>query len=149
MQAVADKTARDADDYRQLFRLKAWQAGQSAPDHGDNAFEKWQYTAVRNLLRSCKRELGRHPDLARYDLLDDEDRHAPSFEKSMELRDLLARLRSQVDVGEWHLLLDYVAHGCNASSVWKAYGCQGCRSSFRKRISDLRARCQRLIAEMC
>lgn len=148
MQAVADKTARDADDYRQLFRLKAWQAGKSAPDHGENAFEKWQYTAVRNLLRSCKRDLARQPELARYDLLNDEDRHAPSFEKSMELRDLLGRLRSQVDVAEWRLLLDYVAHGCNASSVWNAYGRQVSRSCFRKRVRDLCARCQRLLTEM-
>ena len=146
VKSVVDKTGRDADDYRQLLRVRAWQAGQVAPDHGQDAFDRWQHAAVRNQLRTCQRELCRQPEMARYDYLPEDDRHAPSFERSMELRDLLRRLEERFGAEDWQLLQDYVAHGCNAASVWQAYGRQMSQRYFRERIRELCERCRRLVA---
>lgn len=145
-----DKTGRDVDDYRQIFRIKAWLSAKVVPDHGKDAYERWQFIAVRNQFCSCKREFGWYPDLARYDLLPDDDyrRCAPSFEHQMEVRELVTKLRVRLVASDWQLLLDYVAHGCSAVSVWEAYGRQVSCGCFRRQIRDLRELCQQLIGKM-
>lgn len=148
VRSTLDKTARDSDDYRQLLHLKAWQTMRTVPDHGKDVFMKWQFVVVRNQLNSYRRELCRYPEVSRCDFLSEEDYGILGFEKHMELRDLLHKLHGKITDEEWELLINYVAHGCNASSVWKLYGQQVSESYFRRQLKTLCERCQRILSRM-
>jgi DNA-directed RNA polymerase specialized sigma24 family protein len=147
--ARVDKRGRDQDDYRQLFLIRAWQASQTTPDHGTDVAEKWEFTAVRNHLRSCHRELKRHPEMARFDLLEDDEMHGPSFEGRMEVRQVVRKLEDHLNPTELALLAAYVAHGCSTVRVWSAYGETVTYRYFCKRLRELRIKCCCFIQKIC
>ena len=146
--SAIDSTGRDRNDYSQLFQIKAWLVSKSAPTQDPDSFERWRFVSLRNEMVSCIRERGKAPEVARYDLLPEGDRHAPSFEYSMALRDLLWKLRQAVTSEEWDLLATYADHSQCVASVWRFYGETTTRRNFRKKIQNLRKKCQKLVLQM-
>ena len=147
---VVDKVGQDSDDYHQLFSFAAWFASRSTPDHGENVYERWAFTAVRNRLKTCRRTLVRAPDRAQYD----EEIHLQETlaeEEAVERLDQrgrLQKLRRVLEPEEWQLLQDYVVHGCNAASVWRAYDKPTSCRWFCRNVRVLLKRCRQIILEM-
>lgn len=147
---TVDTKGRDRSDYRQLFALRAWLAGKTAPDHGGaSSRARWEFTAVRNQLRSYKKEITRHPQCARYDLLSDDDCSDHSFEREMEMRNVVQKLGEFLTSVEIELLAEYTIHGCSSMGVWRARGCPGSYRYFCRQLRDLRRECRLLIAQIC
>jgi len=144
---AADVTGRDRDDYRNLFLERAWLAQKRSPGAQEDTAIKWTVRALRNQFLTFRRELGRHPEIARYDL-ESEVPLDRGFAKRMEQRDLLQKLRESISIGEWELLKNYLEHGCNASSVWRYYGRPISLRGFCKKMKDLRLRCQKIIIDI-
>lgn len=146
--ASVDRTGRDRDDYRQVFNMAALVASASTPDHGKDVHKKWASTAIRNRLKTCRRELVRAPDFAEYDeevhvqITYEEERVA----KRMDQRKRLQKLREVLTPDEWQILQDYVVHGCNAASVWRAYGKPLSCRWFCKGVRTLLNRCRQIIS---
>jgi hypothetical protein len=131
-----------------MLRMREWRASidwrkvpTPEPDHGKEAY---LFSAVRHQLCRCQREVMRQPEVARYDLLAEDDRHGPSFERRMEYRDLLRRLHRRIPPEDWQLLLDYAAHG-SVVSVWHAHDQSTGIRAFEKRVRRIRRRCRAVL----
>lgn len=146
--ASVDRTGRDRNDYLQLFNMAALVAAQTTPDHGKNVRKRWATTAVKNRLRTCRRELIRAPEFAEYDeevhvqVTYEENRVARRMDQAKKLQ----KLREILTPDEWQLLQDYVVHGCNAASVWRAYGKPMSCRWFCKGVRALLGRCRQIIS---
>ncbi|OGO08171.1 MAG: hypothetical protein A2Y61_00370 [Chloroflexi bacterium RBG_13_60_13] len=149
-EAHMDARGRDRDDYRQLLLMRVWLASQSAPDHGQNARERWEFVAVRNQLRSYKRELKRQPEFARWELLAEEEQpHAPSLERLTEIRQVLRKAEAYLKPFEAGLLVSWVEHGCSSRSVWDARGRPGAYLQFCRKLHHIRTKCRQYVQKIC
>lgn len=126
-----DAAGRDVDDYRQLLRIKAWQAEKRC---GEAPFV---FTAVRNQVRSFARALGRAPEMARFDM-DPDLQLDNSFERQVEIRDVVRRVAERLAGDDFGLLVMYTEHGCDATSAWDSLGRPEPISTFRARIRKIR-----------
>lgn len=144
-----DQTGRDRDDYQQLLAMKAWEAMDKVPDHGKDIAQRWRYAVVWNQLRDFQRELGWQPQVMRYDMLEEERRHAPSFEKLMEQRDALQKLEAYLTPREARLLVAYVVQGCNIRRLWEDMEKPCCYRHFCRRVEAVRAKCRRFFRANC
>jgi len=148
---IAPKSGRvnvlgyDQDDYAQILKIKAWLAGQCVPEESDLAHTKWVFRAVKNQLRSCQRQLGRHPEMLRYDLLPDDDRGDPGFERRVSQRVVVKKLFQRLSEMDANMLTAFALADCNISEAWKAQGQPMSYRHYRRQVRRIQKRCRNFI----